>query len=308
MTLKMVIDTDPGIDDAMAILYALSDPGIDLLGLTTVFGNVPVSQATRNALGVLAHVGAEVAVAEGAARPSVQPPQPHPDFVHGADGLGGAVPQGTPAAPDPRDAASFLIDTVKADPGEVTLVPVGPLTNLAEALERAPEIADLAREVIIMGGAVQGKGNISPHAEANIWQDPHAAEQVLSATWPVRMIGLDVTEQVRCVPEDFETLAAARPGAGGFLARALPFYMRFHAQNEGFHGCYMHDPTAVISAVCPEHFGFEPHPLLAVCEGEEIGATRPATDGRAAVEAALTVDAEAVRRRFLDVIATGPLP
>ncbi|MEM0923703.1 MAG: nucleoside hydrolase [Pseudomonadota bacterium] len=308
MTVKMVIDTDPGIDDAMAILYALSDPAIDLLGLTTVFGNVPVAQATKNALGLLAHVGAELPVAQGAAQPSLQPPKPHPDFVHGADGFGEVSPQGVPAMPDPRDAADFLIDTIRAHPREVTLVPIGPLTNLAILLDRAPEVASLVREVIVMGGAVHTKGNITPHAEANIWQDPHAAERVLSAPWPLRLIGLDVTEQVRCIGEDFEILAAARPRAGGFLAQSVAFYMRFHVESAGFHGCYMHDPTAVISAVAPERFGFEPRALTAICEGEKIGATILAADGRAPVQAALSADAEAIRRRFLDVIATGPLP
>ncbi|MEM7507199.1 MAG: nucleoside hydrolase [Pseudomonadota bacterium] len=306
MAHKVLIDTDPGIDDAMAILYALSDPGIELVGLTTVFGNVPVETATRNALDLMALAGSDAAVAEGAALPRTQPLKPHPDFVHGAGGFGDARLPRASADAHALDAADFIIQALHDAPGEVTLISVGPLTNLAEALDRAPEIAGLVREVVIMGGAFACAGNVSPVAEANIWNDPHAADLVFAADWPMRMIGLDVTEQVRCAPEDFARLADARPVTGGFLAKAAAFYMDFHRESAGFYGCYMHDPSAVISAVRPALFRTEPHPLTAICDGEEIGATRTVT-GRRPVDVALAVEAEAVRQHFLDVIASGPL-
>ncbi|MEM7238318.1 MAG: nucleoside hydrolase [Pseudomonadota bacterium] len=307
MTRKIIIDTDPGIDDAMAIVYAFSDPMIEVLGLTTVFGNVPVTTATRNACALLTHIGRTVPVAQGAARPLVQAPAPHPDFVHGRDGFGGVAIDPPAMEADNRHAAAFLIDMLKANPGEITLVPVGPLTNLAIALEREPAITDLVAEVVVMGGAVRTRGNITEHAEANIWQDPHAAEKVLNAPWPMRMVGLDVTERVRCVPADFDRLAAARPQAGGFLRDAGRFYMDFHAKSVGFDGCFMHDPSAIIAVSCPDLFDTEAIALSARCEGEEIGATRPTDDGRAAVDVCLDVRSESVRERFLDIISAGPL-
>ncbi|MEO0530356.1 MAG: nucleoside hydrolase, partial [Planctomycetota bacterium] len=213
-----LIDTDPGIDDAMAIVYALSDPQIELVGLTTVFGNVPVATATQNALNLLALTGHAVPVAQGAAAPRTQPVKPHPDFVHGTGGFGEVQLPREPSTAHAADAADFIIQALRMSPGEITLIPVGPLTNLAEALDRAPEIAGLARDVVIMGGALACPGNVSPVAEANIWNDPHAADVVFAADWPMRMIGLDVTEQVRCSPQDFAHLAEARPVTGGFLA------------------------------------------------------------------------------------------
>lgn len=308
MPRKVIIDTDPGIDDAMAIVYALSDPEIDLLGLTTVFGNVPVKTATRNALALVAHLGMDTPVAEGATTPLEQPAHPHPDFVHGADGFGGVALAEPATRADTRDAAQFIIDMLHAHPGEITLIPVGPLTNLAVALDRDPGIASLVGEVLIMGGAVRTRGNVSELAEANIWQDPHAAERVLAAKWPMRMVGLDVTEKVRCTPADFDALASARPTGGGFLKAAVRFYMDFHLDSQGFDGCFMHDPTAVIAAVRPGLFTVEAIALTASCAGASIGATQPATDGRQPVAVCLGVEAERVRAHFLHVIASGPLP
>ncbi|MBY8976469.1 nucleoside hydrolase [Rhodobacteraceae bacterium NNCM2] len=305
---KIIIDTDPGIDDAMAILYALNDPALDLLGLTTVFGNVPVATATRNAIALLHHVGRSLPVAEGAARPLELPPQPHPDFVHGADGFGGAALHDPGHDPHHHDAADFIIQQVRAHPGEVTLIPIGPLTNIAEALTRDPGIAPLVAEVLIMGGAVRRRGNVSPHAEANIWQDPHAAELVLAADWPLRLVGLDVTEEVRCTHAHFIDLAERRPRAGGFLRDAVRFYMDFHVESQGFDGCFMHDPTAVIAAVQPGFFVTERIALTAVREGDRLGATIPAADGRRPAAVCLGVQAAELREHFLRIIASGPLP
>ena len=172
---KIILDTDPGVDDAMAIAYALAHPEIELLALTVVFGNINIDFATRNAQYVLDVLGAnDVAVAKGAAVPSVQSPRPHADFVHGADGLGNVYPGSSPsvAAPDDAplraearhstieslDAADFIVNAARENPGEITLVAVGPLTNIAEALRREPALPSLVAGLVIMGGTVDEPG------------------------------------------------------------------------------------------------------------------------------------------------------
>ncbi|MEM9046965.1 MAG: nucleoside hydrolase [Pseudomonadota bacterium] len=308
MPRKILIDTDPGIDDAMAIVYALSDPELELLGLTTVFGNVPVEQGTRNALALVKHLNVDVPVAEGAARPLEQTPAPHPDFVHGKDGFGGVALPESDNAVHPNDAADFIIDTIRAYPGEVTLVPVGPLTNIAEAIRRDPGIAELVRMVVIMGGAYARGGNVTEFAEANIWQDPHAAEIVFATNWPMIMVGLNVTEQVQCTQPDFDVLGMIKPVSGAFLRDAVKFYIAFHRERVGVDGCFLHDPSAVIAAIAPDLFKTEEVPLTAICGTEKTGATVPAKDGRTPVKICVDVDQVMIRRRFFDMIGEGPLP
>ena len=303
--IPLVIDTDPGIDDAMAIAYAAAHPDLDLIGLTTVFGNVPVATATRNALGIVEMAGRRVPVAEGAGRPLVRPPPPPPDSVHGADGLGDLPPPMPASRTDPRPAARFLVEAAASRPGEVTVCALGPLTNLAEALALDPNFAGNVARVVVMGGAVERPGNVTAHAEANIWSDPHAAAAVLAAGWPVTLVGLDVTQRVICAPADFTGLARAAPVVGGFLEKAARFYFRFHRERHGLDGCHMHDPTAVIAITDPGLFRIREAPVEVTVNGEEAGRTR-AAPGAAAPPVRVCIDAEVdrVRRRFLDVVAT----
>ncbi len=305
--IPMIIDTDPGIDDAMAILYALSDPAVDLVGLTTVFGNVPVTTATRNTLALLELAGVDIPVAAGAARPMVQEPHPHPDFVHGVEGFGEAHLPPPARKTDPRPAHEFIIDMVRARPGEITLVPVGPLTNIAMALKAAPDIAEKVARVVVMGGAVRCKGNVNEYAEANIWQDPHAAQAVLSADWPLTLVGLDITERIVCTAADLAPMMQRSPICGAFLTKAAEFYFAFHKETEGIDGCHLHDPTAVIAALDMAPFGVETAPLTVTLEGEAIGRTREGERG-APVGICLSADADAVLARFRDRLASGRLP
>ncbi|GMG81160.1 nucleoside hydrolase [Paralimibaculum aggregatum] len=308
----IVIDTDPGVDDAMAILYALADPEIELLGLTTVFGNVPEPVATRNALQLALLAGAPaLPVAAGAARPRLQPPRPFATDVHGADGLGTAVLPPLPPGrlPDPRPAARFLAETCAARPGEVTIVAVGPLTNLAAALDVHPAIARQARGVIVMGGALRQKGNVTPFAEANIHQDPHAAAAVFAAPWAVTLVGLDVTERVILTAADLAPMVARSPRCGALLAEAAEFYFAFHKASEGLDGCHLHDPTAVIAALRPELFRTAVAPVEVTVRGPEAGRTREAPEAAARpLTLCLGVDAPAVRARFLEILHAGRLP
>ncbi|HUF57549.1 MAG TPA: nucleoside hydrolase [Thermohalobaculum sp.] len=306
---KIIIDTDPGIDDAMAIVLALSDPRLDLVGMTTVFGNVTTATATRNALRLAELAGRPIPVAHGAEAPLVLAPQPPADFVHGPEGFGdipAAEPQGRP---DPRPAHRFLVEEAAARPGEIWLVAVGPLTNLALALDEDPAVARNLAGVIVMGGAVRAPGNVSARGEANIWNDPHAADRVFAADWPLTLVPLDVTTQVICTAADFAALSEARPGAGGFLNAAVQFYFGFHRRTRGFEGCYMHDPSAVIRLTDPGLFRTEDIPLIVHTQGDDAGRSAEAPDsGRRPVTCCLGVDAEGVRRRFLDTIREGGLP
>jgi len=301
---KLVIDTDPGVDDAMAVLYAAAHPELELIGLTSVFGNVPVATATRNALWLGELAGRRIPVAEGAAAPRMQEIRPHPDFVHGVEGFGNLPPVEPAGRPDPRPAARFLCDLVSEHPGEITLCAIGPLTNLAAALELDPNLPGKVA-VAVMGGAVTCAGNVNAEAEANIWNDPHAAAVVLAAGWPVTLVGLDVTTRVRCAPEELAGLARAAPVIGGFLNRAVQFYFEFHRAHHDFDGCHMHDPTAVVAITDPDLFETRTAPLEVALEGDAAGRTRfgPAGSGPT-VEVCLGVDEAAVRARFLEVMAT----
>jgi inosine-uridine nucleoside N-ribohydrolase len=185
----VIYDTDPGVDDAMALYYALAHPGIKLLGITTTFGNVTVQQATANALYLTQLAGRDAPVAQGASQPLVKHTEAPPDFIHGADGLGN-LPSRAPTlrSADPRSAAQFIVDMARQHPGQITLVPVGPLTNIAAALALEPRLPQLVKQVVLMGGSIAEHGNVSPVAEANIWNDPHAADAVLTAGFKLTLV------------------------------------------------------------------------------------------------------------------------
>ncbi|MEM7497212.1 MAG: nucleoside hydrolase [Pseudomonadota bacterium] len=304
----VIIDTDPGIDDAMAILGAFADPALEIRGLTTVFGNVPLATATRNTLQLVELAARSVPVAAGAALPLRRPPAPHPEIVHGTDGFGGVQLPEPAIAPDTRTAPVFLAEetrAARAAHSPLTIVALGPLTNLALALEASPAIVEDVAGVIVMGGAVRHPGNVTDEAEANFWQDPHAAALVLAAPWPVTLIGLDVTECARLYPED---LAALPPGrCTAFLARAARHYAAFHLDTRGFHGCYLHDPTAAAAAADPALLETRRLPLAVTLEGAAEGMVREAP-GSDEVEVAIAANAPGIRARLLGGLAAGRLP
>ena len=303
---KILIDTDPGIDDAMAIQMAFAHPDLEVVGLTTIFGNVHVEVATRNALRLVEMAGIDCPVAEGAEKPLAMPLKPPAYFVHGGEGFGD-VPKSRPKGqPDMRTAARFIVNTINEHPGEIELCPVGPLTNIALALRLDPSITEKVAHVTIMGGAVEKRGNVTRWAEANIWNDPHAAAEVLAADWPMTLIGLDVTEQSTCTPADFEALAAASPDIGGFLNDAVQFYFDWHKTKEEMpDGCYLHDPSAVLAVADPSLFGGPQCPVRVETEGPKFGRTvMDAQASSRAVRACTEVDHAAVRERFLSITAT----
>lgn len=303
---RVIIDTDPGIDDAMAINFAHLEPSIELVGLTSIFGNVTTKIATRNALALTEMMGVDVPVAHGAEKPLIQGQKEVAWEVHGREGFGD-IPAFSPdkqALDEP--AHEFICRMINQHPGEITLCPVGPLTNIAKALQHDPTIVDKVKSVTVMGGSLRAGGNVTAHAEANIWQDPHAADIVFGASWPMRMIGLDVTGKIICTPGEFASLAANSPILGNFLNEAAQYYFSFYKKSVGIDGCQMHDPSAVISIINPDFFTFEPTRLTVVEDGVKAGQTVLTGDGeRPLVEVATDCDANAVRNLFLEVIKTG---
>lgn len=253
MKKKIILDTDPGIDDALAILLALASPELDLLGLTVVHGNCTVDQGVQNALGLLELAGrAEIPVARGCERPLVQPLLIAPE-THGGSGLGYASLPEPKTSPDRRHAVEFLIEQILAHPGEITLVCIGPLTNLALAVRLAPQIAAAVPELIIMGGAIRHGGNTTPLAEFNTYCDPHAAQIVFQAGFPATLVPLDVTYQVVFTRADVERLLEIPSPLSTFVADSTRFYMEFHDEYQQIAGCIINDPLALALAYAP-HF------------------------------------------------------
>ena len=302
LQIPVIIDTDPGIDDAMAIHYASAHPKIDLLGLTTVFGNVFVEQATRNALFLKEQTRDQFDVAQGASVPLEITPNLPSHYVHGDEGLGAMPAPNISSVPDARDAIDYIYDVCAARPGEVVLCPVGPLTNIARLVQEKPDIVSLVKRLVIMGGAVWVDGNVTPYAEANIWNDPHAADIVFSAGWEIDLIGLDITQNITCTQADFDMLAKTSPQIGGFLAEISEFYINFYHSVQHRYVCVMHDPTALVAVTDRDLFTFKKIPLSVMLSGEEIGRSYPdEANGRAGINVAIDANIEAVCKRFLDI-------
>jgi len=236
-----------------------------------VFGNISAEKATRNAQYILDVFGAtDVDVAQGASVPIVQAPLPHSEFVHGDDGIGNCYPEGqvqlnasaSHAQVHSLSAADYIVDQVRKHPGEISLVAVGPLSNIALALKQEPELPGLVKQLIVMGGAVDEPGNVTPLAEANFFNDPHAADQLLAHDWPMVVVGLDVTHQVMITDTHLARLRDEAGSTGDFLWRTSRFYVDFYANKGAAKGagerqCAMHDAAALVYLVDPEAFSVE---------------------------------------------------
>jgi len=273
MSRKIIIDTDPGIDDAMAICLAFNSPQLDVLALTTTFGNVSVDMATDNALILTELAEVDVPVAKGVAVPLEMTPLPHPDFVHGKDGFGNINWPASTRQADERSAAQMIVDLVHANPNEVAIIALGPLGNLAKAIALDPSIVALVDEVILMGGAATEAGNVTPVAEANIINDPHAADIVFGANWKVTMVGLDVTHQVLMNDQFLEHIRDNDQQHGDFLYRATQYYFDFYRQACEIDGCYVHDASTIVYAIEPDIFTTEPGVVRVSTTGVGIGQT-----------------------------------
>jgi pyrimidine-specific ribonucleoside hydrolase len=258
---KVVLDTDAGVDDAVAIVLTMNSPEVDLLAITTVAGNAPVAECTRNCLllAELLRPGKPPRVAEGADTPLRRQLVTAPE-VHGPDGLGGEI--GSLPRPrldaSPQSAVDVLIEAARANPGEAILVATGPLTNVASALRADPEALALYRRVVVMGGAFYVPGNTGPVAEFNFFVDPEAADAVMNARLPITLVPLDATTRAPLREVDLTRRPLHRPprprperDLASILSRALDYYMRREFEESRLLGGYMHDPLAVASAFAP---------------------------------------------------------
>lgn len=249
---RIVLDVDPGIDDALAILLALASPEVELAGLTVTGGNCPLEDGVRNGLSVLALGGAQhIPLAAGVALPLIRPPITAAD-THGATGLGYATLPPSPAAPVHEHAVDLLIREILAAPGEVTVVAVAPLTNIALAVRKEPRIITAVREVIVMGGALRADGNVTALAEFNVYVDPHAAHIVLHSGMPITLIPWDITRNVQMTQAHVDRLLSLGGPIPTFIADATRFYIEFHQSYFGFSACSINDPAALALAFLPD--------------------------------------------------------
>ena len=247
---RIIIDTDPGVDDAFTFLFALSSPMVSLEALTTTQGNVTVDKATRNALAVLelAHAS-HIPLARGSVVPLVQPLRASA-LVHGESGVGKSKLPEPKNKPIDQHAVDFLIERALAEPGEISIFAIAPLTNIAMAIRKEPRFAPSVRELVIMGGAIQAGGNMSPLAEFNIFVDPHAAHIVFHSGIPITLIPLDVTHKCVLKPEHIDRLLKIESPISRFIADALHDYMVF-SLNRGQDGCALHDPLTLATVLDP---------------------------------------------------------
>jgi inosine-uridine nucleoside N-ribohydrolase len=249
VSIPVLIDCDPGHDDAIALLLALASPEVEVLGVTTVSGNQTLEKTTANAIRVLDVVGrGDVPVAAGADRPLVRE-RMVAEHVHGESGLDGPALPPPAREPEEQHAVDFLAERTLGSGEAVTLVPVGPLTNIALLLARHPQVVENVREVVLMGGAI-AEGNVTPAAEFNIWADPEAAARVFTSGLDVTMIGLDVTHKALLTPAHGEQLRQAGR-TGTLVAELLEFFAVYHRETYGFEGSPIHDAVAVAQVVRP---------------------------------------------------------
>ncbi|MDS9468133.1 nucleoside hydrolase [Paracoccus sp. MBLB3053] len=254
MTRKIIIDTDPGQDDAVAILLALASPELEVLGLTTVAGNVPLDLTHRNARIICEIAGRkDIPVHAGCDRPMCRP-LVTAEYVHGKSGIDGIEIFEPETALGEAHAVDFIIETLRGqEPGDVTLVPIGPLTNIATAFERAPEIIPRVREIVLMGGAYFEVGNVTPAAEFNIYVDPEAAKLVFSSGVPLSVLPLDVTHRALTNREWVETMRSTGP-VGRAVAGWTDFFERYDRSKYGSEGAPLHDPCAIAYLIRPDLF------------------------------------------------------
>lgn len=270
---KIIIDTDPGVDDAITIFAALLHPDVEVIGLTTIFGNCPTTKSTENALGLLELAErADVPVAKGSDCTFTGEEKLRiADFVHGDDGLGNTGGMRPKSKAVEATASEFILDCASKHPGEVTVLALGPLTNLAIALRDRPDVP--LRSIVCLGGAFFVNGNVNPSAEANIFCDPHAADLVFGGRVPMQIVPLDVTCRCLFSSMDLETLAKKGGTIGKCVSDVSQFYADFHKRTYNLNGLMLHDPTAFIAVVRPDLFYWKSGAVRVACDGLLKGMT-----------------------------------
>ena len=297
--MDVLIDTDPGIDDAIALLLALRSPELEVRGISVVHGNVPVDAGTANTFKVLDLAGRpEVPVARGAAAPLLRPAT-HAEIVHGRDGLAELIPPPEEFALHEDYGPGFLVHTLEEAGEAMTIITLGPLTNMAIALLSAPAAAERIERIVIMGGAVRVEGNVTPSAEFNIYADPEAAAVVLRSGVPVTLVGLDVTMKATVTGETGRRLAEAEEPVERFVGQLISHIAGVYRTYYGMDGMAMHDPLAVAVAIDPSLVRTEPlHVEVETGAGLAAGRTIadfwkiPEPRGEPNADVALDVEAE----------------
>ena len=280
---RILLDTDPGIDDALALLLALVSPEIRLEAVTTVSGNVPVDQASWNALALLQLAGySHIPVAQGCDRPLLGSPT-YATHIHGQYGLGYANIPAPHTTVENQSGPDLIVEKVMDAPGELTLVAIGPLTNVASALQREPRIAQLVREVVIMGGALYVPGNVTPEAEFNTFVDPHAAHAVFHAEWPIRLVSLDITRQVRLQREQVAQFAGYKTPIAMCISQMLEFYLT-RSRSHDITSYPLHDPLCLMAVFLPDLIVWKPVSI-------DVELDDPQTRGKTIVKAQDTLSA-----------------
>jgi inosine-uridine nucleoside N-ribohydrolase len=305
---RMILDVDTGIDDAMAIVYALNRPGLKLEALTTTFGNTDIETATANTLRILELVGRpEIPVARGPGRSLLKPFIKGADHVHGQNGLGEVgLPLPKERAVD-EHASDLMIRMARENPGAITLCPVGPLTNVALAIAKAPEVAPLFKEIVIMGSTIFHpgiQGIPTAMADANFWNDPEAAQIVLRSGAKIKLVGMDVTMKVLLTKQMREEIAAAGD-VGATIMAIADFYVRsYETMYPGIGGCGLHDPLAVAIAEDPslattEYMCVDVELAGQLTRGQTVADRRNTAFDRRNADVCLEVDSERFSRRFV---------
>lgn len=297
---KVIMDVDTGIDDAIGILLAVKSEQADILGITTVCGNVSLDQATVNTKKVLTLLGKEqeISVVKGANRPLLREPL-YEVSVHGNDGLGGALSEMEVEVRDEGFAADFIIEQAKLHKGEITFILLAPLTNMALAIRKEPRLKDWVKELVIMGGSVKNGGNITPTAEYNMYIDPEAAKIVLHSGCPITLVGLDVTQETLLTDADVDKMQGKEVGA--FIKDSTAHYINRYFQLTGRRACAMHDPLAVGIAldktlVTTGKYYVDVETNSDLCDGQTVCDFKNWLKKEPNAEVCLEVD----RKRFID--------
>ncbi|KAI5078621.1 hypothetical protein GOP47_0006292 [Adiantum capillus-veneris] len=314
---KLIIDTDPGIDDAMAILMAFHSPEVEIIGLTTIFGNVPTSLATHNALHLLEVIGREdVPVAQGCTMSLKNVPKVRiADFVHGKDGLGNTNPSPPKRKALDLSAKEFLLKMINTFPGEVTVVALGPLTNIAMAIRADPMFAKNVKQIVVLGGAFFVNGNVNPASEANILGDPEAADIVFTSGADILVVGINITHQVVMTDDHLKQLGQSESAFAKYVYEISHFYFDYHHEAYDMKGVYLHDPTALAAAVDPLLFTFAEGVVRVQVDGISKGMTIFNNTGKRwgevtewcnkpSVKVAVTVDANQITDMLMERLLT----
>lgn len=298
MARKVILDVDPGIDDAVAVALALFDPRLEVVAITAVAGNVSAEQATRNVQAIVELIDPPRLPRIGAAVRPERDPLVDARHVYGADGLGNSdFPVAELHHLHPSD--KVITDEIRQAPDSVTLVALGPLTNIATVFRRDPSLAEQVGQLIIMGGTYRGPGNVTPAAEFNIYCDPIAAREVFRSKTTKTLIPLDITSQVVMTFDLLDQLPDESTPVGSLLRRILPYSFRAHRQLFGLEGSYLHDPVALMALLEPALFETERMAGDVEVQGEiTMGATvfdhRPAPQWRPNIDVATSVDSAGV--------------